>query len=151
MKKFLSLLIITVWVFAAFAQTNPTEVTPDKTIVRDSYTYLWGTTADTLTNADTLEFVFRVKGTKQMDFKIGLYSDHVSGTAGGTLIGYGSLDGSNYFSLGDTITVSSLTQDTFDSETLDYTDYMWPYMKFIYLQTGTAVTIPYAYVYSKYN
>ena len=151
MKKLLGILLITVWAFAAFSQTSPTEVTPDSYVTNASYTYLWGTTADTLTNADTLEFVFRVRGTNEMDFKIGLYSDHVSGTAGGTLIGYGSFDGVNYFSLGDTITVSSLSADAFDAETLDYTDYLWPYMKFIYLQTGTAITVPYAYVYSKYN
>lgn len=61
----------------------------------------------------------------------------------------GSLDGVNYFSAGDTITVTSLTADGFDSETLDYTGYLWPYLKLNYIQSGTAVTIPKVYIYSK--
>lgn len=150
MKKLLGLLIISIWAFAAFAQTTPTEVTPDAYLVDASYKNIWGTTSDTLTNADTLNFVYRVKGINNMDINVGLYSDWVSGTAGGTLIGYYSYDGTNYFSLGDTITVASLTADAFDSENLDYTDYNYPYLKLTYLQTGTAVTLPKLYFYAKY-
>lgn len=151
MKKFFAILILMIAGFAAFPQSTPTEVTPDAYIYDASYVYLWGTSADTLTDADTLDFVFRVKGEKVQDFKIGLYSDFVSGSAGGTLIGYGSLDGVNYFSLADTITVASLEADAFDTETLDYSDYLWPYLKFEYLQSGTAVTVPKVYIYTKYN
>lgn len=151
MKKLVLLFAIIIAAFAANAQTAVSAVTPDGYINSPAYVYIWGSTSDTLTNADTLNFVFRVSGLDAYDFKVGLYSDHVSGTAGGTLIGYGSLDGVNYFSLGDTITVSSLTADAFDSETLDYVGYLWPYMKFTYLQTGTAVTVPKPYVYCKKN
>lgn len=150
MKKLLLFTILTFWVFISFAQTTPAEVTPNAYITEPYYKTIWGTTADTLSNADTLTFVFRIKGTQMPTFKIGLYSDFVSGSAGGTLIGYGSLNGVNYFSLGDTITVSSLTADGFDTETLDYSNYLWPYLKLIYLQSGTAVTIPKVFVYSKY-
>lgn len=151
MKKIIVMFLFIVWAVASFAQTKPTEVTPDDYMSKQTYEYIWGTTSDTLTNADTLNFVYRVKGTQTMDINVGLYSDHVSGTAGGTLIGYYSYDGVNYFSLGDTITVTSLTSDAFDSEQLDYADYNYPYLKFLFLQTGTAVTIPKAYVYAKYN
>lgn len=135
----------------SFAQTKPTEVSPNDYMRNATYEYVWGTSADTLTNADTLAFVYRVMGVNTMDINVGLYSDFVSGAAGGTLIGYYSYDGVNYFSLGDTITVSSLTADAFDSEQLDYADYNYPYLKLIYLQTGTAVTIPRAYIYAKFN
>ena len=85
-----------------------------------------------------------------MQLKIGLYSDWVSGTAGGTLIGYGSLDGVNYINLGSTITISTLTADGFNGTIIDYANYNWPYLKLVYLQTGTAVTIPKVFVYAKY-
>jgi len=151
MKKiivFLSMLIVAIF---ATAQTKVTEVTPDGYLESGRYVYIWGSSADTLSNADTLNYSFRVKGEQVFDIKIGLYSDFVSGSAGGTLVGYGSLDGANYFSLGDTITVSSLTADGFDSETLDYSDFMWPYLKLIYLQSGTAVTIPKVYAITRKN
>lgn len=151
MKKLVLLFSILVVSLLSMAQTNPTAVSVDGYLTEPSYKYIWGSTSDTLTNADTLNFVYRVYGANSFDVKVGLYSDFVSGTAGGTLIGYGSLDGVNYFSIGDTITVSSLTADGFDAETLDYTNLMWPYVKFTYLQSGTAVTIPKVYVYAKIN
>ena len=151
MKKLFFIIFALIVSFGAIAQTRVTEVTPNGTVSEPSYVYIWGSTADTLTNADTLNYVIRVYGNEVYDFKIGLYSDFVSGTAGGTLIGYGSLDGVNYFSLADTITVDSLEADAFDTETLDYSDYLWPYLKFIYLQSGTAVTIPKVYIYAKKN
>lgn len=151
MRKIIGILIISVWAMVSFAQTKPTEVSPNDYMRNATYEYVWGTSLDTLTNADTLAFVYRVMGVNTMDINVGLYSDFVSGAAGGTLIGYYSYDGVNYFSLGDTITVSSLTADAFDSEQLDYADYNYPYLKLIYLQTGTAVTIPRAYIYAKFN
>lgn len=150
MKKLLILLITVVFGFAAFSQTTPTEVTPDAYLTDASYTYVWGTTADTLTNADTLNFVYRMKGYEAPDLTIKLYSDFVSGTAGGTLTVYSSIDGVNYAAV-DSITVSALTEDGMDTEVISITDYMYPYLKFEYLQTGTAVTIPRAYLYAKFN
>jgi len=155
MKKYLVLLILVVSAFVASAQTTPTEVTPDARITQPYYKYVWGTTSDTLTNADTLTFVYRIKASSRsgqtQDFSIDLYSDWVSGTAGGTLITYRSPDGVNYVSTGDTITVASLTADGLDAEQITLDNYNNPYLKLIYLQTGTAVTIPRAYVYSKRN
>ncbi len=155
MKKLLFILALVVSVFVANAQTTPTEVTPDATISSQSYKYIWGTTLDTLTNADTLNFVYRVKSSSRygqtQDFTIKLYSDFVSGTAGGTIIGYNSIDGVNYQANGDTITVTSLTADAMDTEVISLDNYLYPYYKLIYLQTGTAVTIPKVYIYTKRN
>jgi len=151
MKKLVLILVFAMVAIAANAQTKPTEVAPDGYITKADYEYVWGTTADTLTNADTLTFVYRVKGLKVQDFKIWLYSDWVSGTAGGTLIPYISPDGVNYQALGDTITVSSLTADALDSEYITFDNFMNPYLKLIMIQTGTAVTVPKAIVYTKQN
>jgi len=133
------------------AQTTPSEVTTDAKITKEYYKYIWGTTSDTLTNADTLSYVFRVRGSQTQDININLYSDYVSGTAGGTLVAYRSPDGVNYATTGDTITVASLTADALDGEQIALSDYNNPYLKLIYLQTGTAVTIPKVYIYSKKN
>jgi len=151
MKKLFLILIMSVFVLVANAQITPTAVTPDGYVSAPTSKYIWGTTADTLTNADTLNFVFRVKGNWTQDFTIKLYSDFVSGTAGGTLTAYSSPDGVNYAALDTAITVTSLTGDAMDAETIGIDDFMYPYLKFIYLQTGTAVTIPKVYVYSKKN
>lgn len=150
MKKIISILFLVGFCFMSYAQTIPTEITPDDYLSDVGYVEIWGTTNDTLTNADTLSFVYRVKGTEQLDINVGLYSDYVSGTAGGELIGYYSFDGVNYFTLGDTVTVSALTEDAFDSENLDYLNYNYPYLKLEYIQTGTAVTVPKVYFYAKY-
>lgn len=148
MKKYLFLLIAMVFVFAANAQTTPTEVSPDAYVYNASYVNI-GTT-DTLTDADSWEFVFRVKGSTSLDFNVGLYSDHISGTAGGTLIASASLDGVNYITNLDTITISGLTADAFDAEVMTISNFKYPYMKFTFTQTGTASTVQIPYVYAKY-
>lgn len=150
MKKLVLLFSIIVFAFAAMAQTAVTNVTPNGYISDPAYVYIWGSTSDTLTNADTLDYVARIYGNEVYDFNIQLYSDHVSGTAGGTLMAYRSIDGVNYTVL-DTITVSSLTADALDAEVINLDNFLYPYLKFEYLQTGTAVTVPKVYIYCKKN
>lgn len=149
MKRLIFLFTVMLFAFAAIAQTAPTEVAPDAYLYDASYTYVFGTTADTITDADNTSFVFRVKGTNQLDFNIKLYSDWVSGTAGGTLIAHSSPDGVNYAPI-DTITITGVTADAMDTEVITIRDYLYPYIKLVYTQTGTAVTVPRAYVYTKY-
>lgn len=151
MKRFiLTVSMILGIVLTLSAQTKPTEVTPDGYLSDASYVYCFGRTTDTLTNADTLSFVLRVKGNYLQDFNIKAYVDHVSGTAGGTLIVYHSMDGVTYNnSTGDTITLSSVTADVMDTEVINKVKFLYPYMKLYWLQTGTAVTVPKAYIYTK--
>lgn len=144
--------------FAAFlglavsAQKRPSEVSTDGAINGASYVYLFGTDEDTLTNADTLIWVVRVKGNYAQDFNIKLYTDWVSGTAGGGLQVSHSIDGITYTSdVGDTITSSSVTGDIMDTETINKSAFLYPYLKFTFLQTGTAVTVPKVYIYTKPN
>lgn len=134
------------------AQTKVTEVTPDGYITGPAYVYVFGSTSDTLTNATADTVVLRVKGNYSQDFNIKAYVDHVSGTAGGTLILNHSIDGSNWeVSVGDTITLTGVTGDLLDSEVINKQKYLYPYMRFIWTQSGTAVTVPKAYIYTKLN
>lgn len=151
MKKLILFFSIIMFAFVSMAQTNPTSVSVDATISNAYYKYVWGTTSDTLTNADTLNFVFRIKGDEVMNMNMKLYSDFVSGSAGGTLKAYSSIDGVNYALLDTSITVTALEADAMDAETITISNYNYPYLKLIYLQSGTAVTIPKVYVYAKYN
>jgi len=145
-------LIIMVMVgFLASGQSTPTEVTPDGYVLEPDYQYIWGATSDTLTNADTLNYVWRVRGFKTYDVDIKLYQDHVSGTPSGTLVAYESIDGVNYEATGDTITFSSLAADAMDSETIDLGDFLAPYLKVTLLQSGTGVHVPKVYLYAKEN
>ena len=134
-------------------QTSPTEVAPNGYITKPAYKYIGGTTSDTLKNTDTLTYVIRVKGNETQDFWSKIYLDHVSGTAGGKLKTYKSIDGVNYevTALADSITVASVTTDILDTESITFDNFNAPYLKYIYIQSGTAVTVPRIYIYTKTN
>lgn len=151
MKRLLILVSIVLgMVLTLNAQTKPTEVSPDVYLSDASYVYVFGTTSDTLTNATADTVVIRIKGNYLQDFNIKAYVDHVSGTAGGTLILNHSMDGVNYAaSVGDTITLSGVTADVMDTEVINKVKYLYPYMRLIWTQTGTAVTVPRVYIYTK--
>lgn len=153
MKKLIIMVSMVLGTMLALnAQTAPTEVTPDGYLSNATYTYIFGTTADTLTNATADTSVLRIKGNYLQDFNIKAYSDHVSGTAGGTLILNHSIDGTNWeVSAGDTITLANITTDSLDSEVINKVKFLYPYMRLIWTQTGTAVTVPRAYIYTRLN
>ena len=150
MNKLMIILLGAMLGVVANAQNAPTKVTANGYISGDSYVYLLGTTSDTLTNADTTTYVLRVKGTQLGDYNFKAGYDHVSGTAGGTLIMSQSIDGVNYFSeSGDTITLSGITADGVDTEVINKVKFLYPYAKFTWTQSGTAVIVPKIYVYTK--
>lgn len=151
MKKIIMLVSLILGIILTInAQTRPTEVTPDGYLSDASYVYVFGTTSDTLTNADTLSYVLRIKGNYAQDFNIKAYTDYVSGSAGGSLIIYHSIDGVNYENVtGDTISLGTITSDSLDTEVINKVKYLYPYMKLYWLQSGTAVTVPKAYIYTK--
>lgn len=153
MKKLVFLISLILFGLFSFAQSKPTEVTPDGYVNGAAYQYIWASASDTLTDADTLSYVWRVSGVRQLDINLKLYSDFVSGSAGGKLKAYKSIDGANWevTATADSITVASLTEDGLDSEVITVSDFLYPYLKIIYLQTGTAVTIPKVYLYAKEN
>jgi len=150
MKKLILLFTVLIMVFAVNAQTisRPTDVVVDSYIPAPQYAVI----SDSLTNAETTTWVFRVKGNEVNNFTVKLYLDWVSGTAGGVLTPYKSIDGVNYSVLGDTtITASAVTADVMDTETIDISDFNYPYLKLIYIQSGTAVTKPKIYVFNRRN
>ena len=154
MKKILISIAMLFVVFIVNAQlVSPTEVAPDGYITAPAYKYIFGATDDTLTNADTAEFVVRVKGNNMQDFNIQIYLDYVSGTAGGKLKTYRSINGADYTvtAAADSITVASVTSDTLDTEVISLDNFLYPYLKFYYTQSGTAVTVPKIYIYTKEN
>ena len=149
MKKLIFFISLIMFAFVSMAQTlsTPAAVTPDATITGEYYKML---TLDTITDVGTASYVFRIKGTENINIKVGLYSDRLSGTAGGYLIAYGSLNGVNYISLADTITITGVSSDVFDTETIDLAAFNWPYLKLIMTQSGTASCIHKPYIYAKY-
>lgn len=150
MKKLILILGVLFIAILAGGQTKPTEAASDSYITKPVYQYVLGTTSDTITNATGKSHVIRIKGAKSMDFNIQLYSDWISGTAGGTLILLHSIDGVTYTSVvGDTITIAGVTADALDAEVINKVNFLYPYMKLTYAQTGTAVTVPRIYIYAK--
>lgn len=151
MKKLIGLIIGMVFSLGLMAQTKPGEVAPDGYVSGAAYQFIWNTTADTLTDSDNASFVWRVKDPNIASINIKLYLDCVSGSASGTLIAYHSIDGVHYEATGDTITYTSVTADGLDSEVIDLPSFLYPYLKIVNTQTGTAVTVPKAYLYCKLN
>jgi len=152
MKKILFLIAMLIgFTFMAVGQVRPAEVTPDGYITQPTYQYVFGTTADTITNAASTSFVWRVKGNETQDFSVQLYLDFVSGSASGTAILYRSIDGVNYGAVGDTITATSVTADAMQTDVITISDFNYPYLKAIYTQTGTAVMVPKLFLYTKRN
>ena len=147
------ILVFAVVAMATNAQSKVTEVSTDGYINGTSYAYILGTTSDTLTDADTVTYVLRVKGGQTVDMNVQIYNDFVSGTATGKLKSYRSIDGVNYTvtAAGDSITVASITADILDSEVLNYDNFLYPYLKFIYIQAGSGVNVPKIFIYAKEN
>ena len=134
----------------AIAQKDVTSVSTNGALTFGKYVSIWGTTADTLKNAASKTFTFRVKGEETFNINCQLYSDYVSGTAGGKLKAYTSIDGVN-FVVKDSITVTSLTADALNPTVISMTSTMSPYLKLIYTQSGTAVTVPKLYFVTRKN
>lgn len=153
MKKIILIFAFIGFAIVSMAQSAPTQITPDGYITQPLYQYIFGTTADTMTNADTSTFVYRVKGNSTLDFNMQLYIDFVSGSSGGTVITYRSIDGNDYTAtgVGDTITFSTITADALQSTVIDLDNFNFPYLKLIFIQAGTAVVVPRVYVYCKEN
>ena len=151
MRKLILLISILFVGLVAFGQSKPTEVTPDGYIFEPAYQYIWGSSADTLTSADTISFVYRIKGVKTLDINAQLYVDFVAGNPTDTLFSYYSIDGVNY-SPDDTLAMSP-TADGMESTVLSFSDFMFPYLKFEIRQaTGSEdKVVPKLYIYAKEN
>lgn len=153
MKKLILFSILFAIAFISTAQTKAPRVATDGSLEGSAYVYIGGTSADTLTNADTLVYTMRVTSDATQDYLFRLYNDFVSGTAGGKLKTYKSINGTTWevTAAADSITVSGLTADALDSEAITVSDFLYPYLKVVYTQSGTAKTVPKVYIYTKKN
>jgi hypothetical protein len=143
MKNLFVVFILLCMSSIGMSQTRMTEQPKNGTFEAGQWAYLWGTSADTLTNADTLIYVARIKGAQTFDIKSQLYVDHVSGTAALKVYTYNSIDGVNWGAkTADSLTIASVTADGLQATGLTFSDVMDVYKKFVIIQSGTAKTVP---------
>ncbi|MBK7885477.1 MAG: hypothetical protein IPJ81_18055 [Chitinophagaceae bacterium] len=99
MKKFISIVLVIVGLFS-FTNTKAQSATVFPLI-----------SADSLNNADTVNKVVTLTAGYE-GIVIQPIVTRVSGTAAGTVVLYESLDGTNYKSTGDTLTIANQTTNT---------------------------------------
>ena len=143
MKNLFVVFILLCMSSIGLAQPLMPEQSKDGIIEAGKWAYFGGTSADTLTNADTLTCVARIKGLKTTDIKSQLYVDHVSGTAALKVYTYNSIDGVNWGAkTADSLTIASVTADGLQATGLTFSDVIDVYKKFVIIQSGTAKTVP---------
>ena len=136
MKKIFGLLAILVLSFSTFAQVNVATTATAKTLSQDTYVYFLGATTDTLVASDTITLDLRVKGINTPNVCIGLYLTKVSGTVTNSFITYYSMDGTNWTSTGDTLTNTNASTGL--KWTINYDDYVYPYLRIRGIAGATA-------------
>lgn len=144
MKNLFVVFILLCMSSIGMSQTRMTEQPKNGTFEAGQWAYLWGTSADTLTNGDTLIYVARIKGAQTFDIKSQLYVDHVSGTADSLKVyTYNSIDGVNWGAkTADSLTIASVIGDGLQATGLTFSDVIDVYKKFVIIQYGTAKTVP---------
>lgn len=152
MKRFVALLIFFMVAMIGFCQTNVPSIATDGGLTAGQFVSIWGTSADTLTNADTLTYTLRIKGDQTFDIKSQVYIDFVSGTAAYKVYTYNSIDGVNWtVKTADSLTITSINADQLYGTALSFTDVMDTYKKIQIIQSGTAVTVPKQYFVTRKN
>lgn len=152
MKRFVTLLVFFMVAMIGFAQTDVPSVATDGGLTVGKFVSIWGTSADTLTNADTINYTLRIKGDQTFDIKSQVYIDFVSGTAAYKVYTYNSMDGVNWTAkTADSLTITAITADQLYGNALSFTDVMDTYKKIQIIQSGTAVTVPKQYFVTRKN
>lgn len=103
------------------------KVTGSLYLESNSYVYFWGATTDTLIASDDITLDLRVRGDVVRDITLGLYVTKVSGTVTNSFVVYSSIDGTNYTSTGDTITITNASTGLAGTINLD--DFNAPYLR----------------------
>lgn len=151
MKRFITLLLLCVVAMLSYSQTKVIGTTSGN-LTAGEYVYLWGSSSDTLTNADTLIFTVRFRGAQTFDVNSQMKIDHVSGTAAYKLYTYNSIDGVNWSAkTSDSLTIASITTDQLYGTALNFSDVITVYKKFQLIQSGTAKTVPKLYFVTRSN
>ena len=137
---------------AGFSQTNVASVATNGGLTAGQFVSIWGTSADTLTNADTINYTLRIKGDQTFDIKSQVYIDFVSGTAAYKVYTYNSIDGVNWTAkTADSLTITTINADQLYGTALSFTDVMDTYKRIQIIQSGTAVTVPKNYFVTRKN
>ena len=153
MKKFLMILTFAIIAMAGFSQKDvPSVATDGVGLTAGKFVSIWGTSADTLINADTLTYTLRIKGDQTFDIKSQVYIDFVSGEAAYKVYTYNSMDGVNWTAkTADSLTITAITADQLYGTALSFTDVMDTYKRIQIIQSGTAVTVPKQYFVTRKN
>lgn len=134
MKKILSILLFSFCLLAITASTSFAQMTQTGTS---------GASKTTHTNADTSFHKVDLRG-EVSNFKtitITCAGTKVSGTVGGTVVPFGSIDGSRWFQLYDKDSVSSQSLTNGDNDLKwQFNDTRWNYMRMRIYTTGTQVS-----------
>jgi hypothetical protein len=127
MKKILSVLFL----IAAIAFTAPQAHSQASVLI---------TSTDTLVNTDTAYISLPTATGGYYAVGIQAVVTKVSGTAAGTAIIQGSLDGTNYVTIGtDTLTFTNVTTNT---KVWEITPSVYQYHRVRFISSGTVVEIP---------
>ena len=147
MKKYILIFLISLFVTGlSFGQT----ATANKYVNSNKHFSGWGTAADTLSNADTVDYVVRVKTADLMRLHVGFKSDSVSGTPAFASVFGGSMDGVNYDSIqGVTTTVSGA--DTFYVYTAVDATYNYYRLRMICVAAAMNATLTNYWTFRKKN
>lgn len=151
MKKFIMILLLVVVATISYSQTKVIGKTSGN-LTAGEYVYLWGSTADTLTNADTLTYTLRVRGDQTFDIKAQPYIDFVSGTATQKIYTYNSIDGTHWSAkTADSLTISGNTADAMHPTALYISDVMDVYKKIVIIQAGSGKNVPKLFIVTRKN
>lgn len=128
MKKILFVIIaILAMCLQGMAQTTVNQTATSKSSLQGDYVYYWGATTDTLVASDDITLDIRVKGEGTPNIGLMLYVTKVSGTVTNSFVLYYSMDGVNYTTTGDTITLSNASTGVAGTVNLD--DFVYPYLR----------------------
>ena len=130
MKKLIFVLAILIAGMATNAQVLNLYTS---TTVNDASGTFWDY-ADTLTNADTIGMVIRVKSDHVMDLCFQVVMDELSGAATGTITCLGSNDGVDFVDVSPTVS-GTLTADEAEEAVVD--DFNFSYCKLVVTIAGT--------------
>lgn len=134
MKRLIILIAFLTFGLMSFAQTYSYSTST----VNDASGTFWNY-ADTLTDAESIAWIVRVKSPSCMDLMFQVVFDEISGASTTTGTVFGSNDGTTYLALSDSSNVTITAPLTADgSMWINVNDFNYSYVKLILTQAGTA-------------
>lgn len=138
MKRFILTAIAILGIIYCQAQTV------DGYVRDNTYSFVWGTAADTLVANDSLTIDLRVQGAGARDLNFGLEITKVSGTVTNDFKFWGSMDGVNYT---DSLNVIENSDAASGTVTKRLDNFNYPYLRVEGSAGGTAQKASYKLFY----